>query len=451
MSLRWKIALAMAAIAVASTIAIGAVSYRSTRQQLLAEVDRSLVDVDRMIAVGQFGREPLPERGPLSGLDARVVDVQGNVLEGRPSRSTSRSTTRWRRRSDVARRRRSRPSRPTTATTGSGPSASNAAIQVGRSLAETDRVLAGLRVRIILWSLVVGSVAAALGWWVSSAATRSLRRLTAAAEQVERTGRLDVDLGAEPAADDEAGRLTTAFRGMLAALARSKDEQRRLVQDVGHELRTPLTSLTTNLDVLERYPDLTDADRAEIVHDLRAEVGELSTLVEEIVAVASGESSDEPAVELRLDELVAEVVDRYERRTDRSIEFDRRPTTVTAQRGSVQRAVSCLLDNAMKFDPSDAAITVSVGDGAVRVGDRGPGIADGDLSRVFERFYRADVDRTLPGSGLGLSIVDAVARRHGGSAFARNRPGGGAEVGFTLGSWPPPTPTADSHLPLTSV
>ncbi|MCB0965745.1 MAG: HAMP domain-containing histidine kinase [Ilumatobacter sp.] len=451
MSLRWKIALAMAAIAVASTIAIGAVSYRSTRQQLLAEVDRSLVDVDRMIAVGQFGREPLPERGPLSGLDARVVDVQGNVLESTfevdfPLDDEMEATLGRRAATSIE-----------TVETDDGDyrirtvGFQRGAIQVGRSLAETDRVLAGLRVRIILWSLVVGSVAAALGWWVSSAATRSLRRLTAAAEQVERTGRLDVDLGAEPAADDEAGRLTTAFRGMLAALARSKDEQRRLVQDAGHELRTPLTSLTTNLDVLERYPDLTDADRAEIVHDLRAEVGELSTLVEEIVAVASGESSDEPAVELRLDELVAEVVDRYERRTDRSIEFDRRPTTVTAQRGSVQRAVSCLLDNAMKFDPSDAAITVSVGDGAVRVGDRGPGIADGDLSRVFERFYRADVDRTLPGSGLGLSIVDAVARRHGGSAFARNRPGGGAEVGFTLGSWPPPTPTADSHLPLTSV
>jgi two-component system sensor histidine kinase MprB len=74
----------------------------------------------------------------------------------------------------------------------------------------------------------------------------------------------------------------------------------------------------------------------------------------------------------------------------------------------------------------------------VVVGDRGRGIDDGDLDRVFERFYRADDARQLPGSGLGLSIVDAIARRHGGEAFARPRAGGGAEVGFRLGALPPP-------------
>ena len=152
MSLRWKIALAMAAIAVASTIAIGAVSYRSTRQQLLAEVDRSLVDVDRMIAVGQFGREPLPERGPLSGLDARVVDVQGNVLESTfevdfPLDDAMEATLGRRAATSIE-----------TVETDDGDyrirtvGFQRGAIQVGRSLAETDRVLAGLRVRIILSS-----------------------------------------------------------------------------------------------------------------------------------------------------------------------------------------------------------------------------------------------------------------------------------------------------------
>ena len=450
MSLRWKIALAMAAMAVVSTIAIGTVSYRSTRQQLLSEVDRSLTNVENVFRQGAFGREPLPERGPLSGLDARVVDLSGSVIEStfpvEFAIGEEAASTLGRRAATVIETVDTDDGSYRVRTVGY----QRGALQFGRSLDEMERILDGLRVRIVVWSLAIGGLAAGVGWMISSAATKPLRRLTSAAEQVEATGRLDVEVATGDDRADEAGRLTVAFRGMLAALARSKDEQRRLVQDAGHELRTPLTSLRTNLDVLERYPELGDDDRLEIVHDLRAEVDELTELVNEIVAVASGESSDEPVVELRLDDLVADVVERYARRTDRPIELDRQPTTVTAQRSAVQRAVSCLLDNATKFDTSESPISVSVADATVTVADRGPGIAEADLHRVFERFYRAEVDRTRPGSGLGLSIVDAVARRHGGAAFASPRQGGGATVGFRLGVWQPPTGPS-SHLPLTSV
>lgn len=450
MSLRWRIALAMATIAVASTIAIGAVSYRSTRQQLLSEVDRSLSDVERIVRQGEFGRDPLPERGPLSGLDARIIGPSGAVVESTFEVDLPLDPAQL----EVIGRRGA--TTIDTVATDDGDyrvrtiGLPRGAIQVGRSLADVERVLDGLRTRIVLWSIVVGGIAAAIGWWIASAVTASLRRLTAAAEVVEATGRFDVDTGPDDDRRDEAGRLGAAFRAMLAALARSEDEQRRLVQDAGHELRTPLTSLRTNLDVLDRYPDLDDDQRQEIVGDLRAEVAELAELVDEIVAVASGETSDEPAVEVQLDELVAEVVDRYERRSGRAIELERRPSPIIAQRSAVQRAVSCLLDNAVKFDPSGEPIEVEVGDGGIVVRDRGPGFADEDLPHVFERFFRAEADRTRPGSGLGLSIVDAVARRHGGATFARVRPGGGAEVGFRLGTWPPPS-GSDSHRPLTSV
>jgi two-component system sensor histidine kinase MprB len=137
--------------------------------------------------------------------------------------------------------------------------------------------------------------------------------------------------------------------------------------------------------------------------------------------------------QIDLAELAADVVARYQRRSGREIVVVAEPSTVLAQRAAVQRALSCLLDNATKFDPSGAPIEVSVREGGIAVADRGPGIPENELALVFERFHRADEARAKPGSGLGLSIVRDIAERHGGSVFARNRDGGGAVVGFRLG------------------
>ena len=438
MSLRWKIAIALAALAVASTIVIGAISYRSTRERLLAEVDRSLVAVEALVSQGRLGRDPLPARGPLSGLDARVLGEDGSVRESTFPTELPVSAD------DLALAGRPRATRFSTVASDGGDyrlrtiGLPRGAVQVGRPLAETDRVLDGLRSRIVRWSLVVGAVATGLGWLIAGRVTASLRRLTRAAEQVAATGALDVEVATT--GNDEVGRLGAAFERMLGALSRSRADQRRLVQDAGHELRTPLTSLRTNLDVLQRYPDMGEDERAAIIADLDLETQELTELVNEIVAVASGEASDESDRPIELDELVRDVVDRYQRRTGRVIALDTVPTTVDGRPVAVQRAVSCLLDNARKFDPSDAPIEVSVRDRTVTVSDRGPGIASADAAHVFERFYRAADARSLPGSGLGLAIVDEVARRHGGSAFAAPREGGGAVVGFTLG---PPSPEPD--------
>ena len=92
-----------------------------------------------------------------------------------------------------------------------------------------------------------------------------------------------------------------------------------------------------------------------------------------------------------------------------------------------------MLENAAKFDRSTTtAITVHLGRDGLVVTDRGPGIAAADAERIFDRFYRSDTARGLPGSGLGLAIVSDVATAHGGIAFARNRAGGGAELGFSI-------------------
>jgi two-component system sensor histidine kinase MprB len=219
---------------------------------------------------------------------------------------------------------------------------------------------------------------------------------------------------------------------MLESLDRSRAEQRRLVQDAGHELRTPLTSLRTNLDVLRRHPNLGEEDRAQIVDDLHSEVEEMVTLVDEIVTVAGGVATDEAAVDFSLGDTVRRVVDRFTRRTGRLFALVADESPVHAQEGAVERAVSNLLDNAAKFDTTGAAVDVEVSAGTVFVSDRGPGIPADELDHVFERFHRTAATQSLPGSGLGLSIVRDVVVRNGGSVHAANRPGGGAVIGFHL-------------------
>jgi two-component system, OmpR family, sensor histidine kinase MprB len=98
----------------------------------------------------------------------------------------------------------------------------------------------------------------------------------------------------------------------------------------------------------------------------------------------------------------------------------------------LERAISNLVDNAIKYSHRDAPVDIVVNAATVTVSDRGRGIEPEDLGRIFNRFYRAVDVRGRPGSGLGLSIVEEIVRGHGGHVFARNRDGGGGEVGFTL-------------------
>jgi two-component system sensor histidine kinase MprB len=110
---------------------------------------------------------------------------------------------------------------------------------------------------------------------------------------------------------------------------------------------------------------------------------------------------------------------------------------LTGDNSSIERAVLNLLDNAVKFSPPDATVWVRLyplGDGTavVEVADAGPGIAEEDLPKVFDRFYRSSEARTLPGSGLGLAIVKHAAERHGGAVYASQAPEGGALMTIRL-------------------
>lgn len=299
---------------------------------------------------------------------------------------------------------------------------------LARSLTEVDTTLRRLGVFLLLVTAGGAALAAALGIGVMRAAAGPVTRLTEATERVTETGDLSLRID-EPRADDEIGRLASSFNAMLGALEDSVAAQRQLVADASHELRTPITSLRTNLDVLASGAELDPADRERLMGDVRAQLEELTEIVNDLVELARGEEQAPELTDVRLDEVVADAVDRAERRWE-GLRFATRlePSVVRGDGARIARAVGNLLDNAAKWNGSDAAIEVAVSGSAVEVRDCGPGFAEEDLPLVFDRFYRSAAARGMPGSGLGLAIVKQIADAYGGSVSASNAPEGGAVV-----------------------
>jgi signal transduction histidine kinase len=136
---------------------------------------------------------------------------------------------------------------------------------------------------------------------------------------------------------------------------------------------------------------------------------------------------------LRLDELVSSEIERCAARHPR-IHFEPQlePCVVAGRATRLSRAIVNLLDNAVKWSPPAASVEVTLADGELSVRDHGPGFSEDDLPHVFDRFYRSPIARSVPGSGLGLSIVRKVVSEHGGTVRARNAPDGGAVVTLAL-------------------
>jgi two-component system sensor histidine kinase MprB len=306
-----------------------------------------------------------------------------------------------------------------------------AAVQVVRPLTEVDRSLSRIETWLILISLTGIAIAAALGLLVARAALTPVRRLTATAETVTHTGDLSqrIDVGGQ----DELARLAASFNAMLEALEESTRAQRQLVADASHELRTPLTSLRTNIEVLASDRTLPPGERERLLNDVVEQLGEMTTLIAELIDLARGEQHVAEPEEVRLDLLAADAVERA-RRNQPKVTFitDLRESTVHGVPSTIERAVANLLDNAAKWSPPGGDVEVGVDDGTVTVRDHGPGIDDEDLPYVFDRFYRARAARGLPGSGLGLAIVRQVARAHGGTVVAEHAEGGGTRVVLRL-------------------
>jgi two-component system, OmpR family, sensor histidine kinase MprB len=298
----------------------------------------------------------------------------------------------------------------------------------------------------ILAVIVLAGVALAglLGLLVARAAAVPVHILRQAAEHVGSTG--DLSRRIKTIGDDDLGRLGVSFNAMLAALEESHRAQRQLIGDASHELRTPIASLRTNLEVFLRNPDLDPSERTPLLEDLIEQSAELGALVEDLLESARNADESVAAVPLRLDELVSSEVERCAaRHPGVRFETELEPCDLTGRETRLSRAVVNLLDNAVKWSPPNATITVALLAGELSVRDHGPGFSAEDIPFVFDRFYRSPAARSVPGSGLGLSIVRKVAGEHAGTVRAGNAEDGGAVVTLSLPSRSMGKDTRASH------
>src|SRR5271155_3764339 len=167
-------------------------------------------------------------------------------------------------------------------------------------------------------------------------------------------------------------------------------------------------------------------DRRRLLDDVVEQIEELTMLMNDLIDLARGEEPRANAEEMRLDIVVGEVVERARRHAgDTPLEVELEPTIVAGVPARLERAVSNLIDNAIKYSPAGEPVEIRLRDGQLTVRDHGPGVSAEDRPHIFDRFYRGAEARGRPGSGLGLAIVRQVVDQQGGTVVAEPAPGGG--------------------------
>lgn len=441
MNLRYRFAIVTAVLVLALTVSMSLGAYTIASGQLERQVDTSLNQrATRIIEIvarrgfnwnDSFGPGPVNQAIMQTEVDAitQVTLATGEIVKRREypalpltakDRSLSLDGRRYHRSSIVI---GGHEFRTLTVLLDDG-----SLLQLAKDKQVVVSARAGMRRWFPLLAVVQVLVAALVGWLFARRISRPIENLAVTAEHIAATQDLSSDVPTGGAG--EVGRLGTSFNTMVSALRNSISRQRQLVQDASHELRTPLTSLRANTELLQRS-SLTDDARDAILRDMRAEVDELTSLSAELSSLATDHRAAEQAIPVNLADIAADVVARAQRRTTVPVSLETTGgTIVVARPHQLERAVSNLVDNAIKFSAGAGAVVVRVGDQAVEVRDNGPGIPDADKPYVFDRFYRAVHTRSLPGSGLGLAIVSQCAEDNDGETFVRDNDGGGAVVGI---------------------
>jgi signal transduction histidine kinase len=281
-------------------------------------------------------------------------------------------------------------------------------------------------------------LASVVGFAVAGLSLRPVERMR------RRAAEISADTPGErlpvPPTRDEIERLGVTLNDMLARLELGLARERAFVADAGHELRTPLALLRTELELALRQGRTMEELRAAMRRSAE-ETDRVAQLAESLLLIASSDRGELPLDLQPLDvgDLLGTVANRFAWRADEarrplSVELAAPDVQVTGDRLRVEQALSNLVDNALRHGAGRVTLSSAISGDVVElhVSDQGAGFPGELLPRAFERFSRGDVARGRGGAGLGLSIVDAIARAHGGSAHIANHTATGADVWLEL-------------------
>lgn len=285
-------------------------------------------------------------------------------------------------------------------------------------------------------------LAGVIGWIFARTVTRRLRLLTELTEQFaegDLSVRADVRTGAP-----ELRSLGRSFNAMAERLTSALDQQRRFAADASHQLRTPLTALRLRLERARELAVADPAQSAERIAAASAETDRLETLVEGLLQLSRGEGTIAAVAPTDIVPIARDRVEHWRALGEESgvtIAYAGSDSAVVlASAAMVEQIVDNYVDNALSVSPRGSRITVRVDRSAhgatVHVLDDGPGLADAELTRAFDRFWRGRPGGE--GSGLGLSIVAQLAEASGAGVRLVNREGGGLDAQLSLtAEWTP--------------
>jgi two-component system OmpR family sensor kinase len=468
MSLRSRLLAALSAAVLLALLGAGIATYSSLRDFLYQRVDESLASIEAPAGRGQ-GRPGGPGGpggpGPRSDIgsagrgafvqrraaDGSITvtqvprDLQGQEVTldlpddisagaGGPrvrylTVGSSPNGTSWRVRASAV------------------PDPPGGTLLVALPLDDVEATLSRLVVVQIGVAVAALAAAAAIGWWLVRLGLRPLAQIEATAEAIA-AGQLERRVPGDEK-PTEVGRLAAVLNRMLARieaafaardateaeLRRSEDRMRRFVADASHELRTPLAAVSAYAELFDRGASGRPEDLARSMTGIRTETTRMGELVEDLLLLARlDEGRPVRSEPVELVALAAEAVAAARAVGPawpvqlRAVE----PVEVLGDASRLRQVLDNLLANARAHTPPGTNVTVTVrradGSGLLEVADDGPGLTDDQAARVFERFYRADPSRSRRhgGAGLGLSIVAAIVKAHGGDVRAQATPGQGA-------------------------
>jgi signal transduction histidine kinase len=308
-------------------------------------------------------------------------------------------------------------------------------VYVGTSLESVSEATRTLRNALLVGVPLVLLLLAAALWWVVGRALRPMDRIREEVDGIDedRLGHRVPETGV----DDEVGRLAVTMNRMLERLEAAQARQRAFVADASHDLQSPLAAQRAQLEVALAHPGRTDT--TALGRELLSTTEQMERLVRDLLFLAAadaGAARPRP-VPMDLEDVVLEEVTRA--RTGASVAIDTSGVSAApavADRGDVQRIVRNLLDNALAHARTTVEVSSAADPGGVRldVRDDGPGVAEADRERVFDRFHRGDPARSrhASGSGLGLAIARTLADRNHGTLVLADGSGGPAGAHFVL-------------------